>query len=153
MVAAEWAALEEHLISALAFGLFAMTNAQAHKVAKTALYALDSQSARLSVIEALLEQRVAPELHRFFVDTLKHEIRKRAKERNNVVHANWGIAREFPNDVILVSPENEHQRYSLKDFEDITDRIIATSNQVGTFTGWISGSIPCPFPVTLPLLR
>jgi hypothetical protein len=133
LVAAEWAGLENHLIEVTAFCLYALTNPEAHSAVKTALYAVESQRARLDIIKNLLENRGVSELYEYFKEELKPEIEKRAGERNKVVHGHWGIIKEFPDKVILISDDNEHQSYSVKDFEDIVERIIQTSNNIATF--------------------
>ena len=84
---------------------------------------------------------------------LRPELRRRAKERNRVVHGHWGVNDDLPDHLILHGEDNQHMRYSLRDFEDIADRIIATSNMAANFTFWVQGISAAPFPVTRPPKR
>ena len=140
LVATEWAALEDHLVTSISGGLFMQLGAQegkvipeAEQVVRTTLLALESQAARLGVIEDLLEPRVSPEMFSHWLKDVKPELRKRAKERNRVVHGLWGWDDKYPSDVFLIDGKGKHVRYRVEDFSDIADRIIATSNVAFNF--------------------
>jgi hypothetical protein len=135
LVVAEWAALEEHLVEMFAYSLFAMALEErgAMQVAKTALEQIDSLTVRLEVMGGLLKTRVKPEEHKYFAETLRPEIRKRASERNRVAHSNWMLCDTEPDYYVVARFPDGDFKYSLKDFEDISDRIIETSNNIATF--------------------
>lgn len=147
LVASEWAALEEQLILMFTYALFkdgSMEVSETTHVAWRAWDAMESLKARLDFIESVSERRMDAELFAEFVGTIKPEIRKRAQERNRIVHGHWNTCNQFPDDIILWVPGGKHLRYSQRDFHDIADRIIDTSNRISEF--WNRVSVKRWFP-------
>lgn len=139
LVASEWAALESHLISSFSFCLFALhaDGVPSQKIAATAWHNLDSLKARLDLLKAIAADRIPRSLLADFVSVVEPEIRKRAGERNKIVHGHWHSSNKYPADLILGNPDpTQLKRYSVKDFHNVADRIIATANVVGSF--WIA---------------
>ncbi|MCK1676638.1 hypothetical protein [Bradyrhizobium sp. 150] len=148
LVAGEWSALEGHLSSIVSLGLFTFSQdeAAAGPIVAKILTSIDSIEKRLDVIRKLLQPRIGAELLKQFTDDIAPAIRKRAKERNLVVHGYWGIAPEHPNHLVLsprgganmaVSLEFESSDYLLYTVDDllsVAQRINDTVNAIGGFT-------------------
>jgi hypothetical protein len=137
LVASEWAALEAQLIAIFTFSLFAFSERGGHEatnIAAAAWDAMESLKGRLDFIETVAKGKIPEDLFKQFIEDVKPEVRRRAAERNRVVHGHWNIAKEYPDDLILMSDRGEPpMRYSLKDFDEIAARINATSNMAATF--------------------
>jgi hypothetical protein len=131
-VTSEWAALEDQLIQTLARSLFAFSKEGGYAIATTILEAVESTSIRLEAIAALLETRIPPEDFKFFSENLRPEIRKRASERNKVAHNNWFVHDGYPEHLITLE-DGRYVKYSVQDFTDIADRIIAATTRVTVF--------------------
>jgi hypothetical protein len=160
LIASEWSSLEGHLSGILSFGLFGFSKdeAAAGPVVGVVFAALDSLSTRLMIVDNLLKPRVAPALHQYFVAELVPEIRKRAKERNAVVHGYWGTSPDYPNHIIL-SPrgggdfmqsiqieQSDYMLYSTTDLDDIAKRIKKTIDAISLFQFQIiNEQTPLPF--------
>jgi hypothetical protein len=134
LVAAEWGALEEHLLTMCTFNIFTWDAAgvAAKEMTEFVLSQIDSLRARLDLVESILEKRL-PAAFLGEWQKIAREVRKRANERNRVVHGHWHASFYFPNDLILRKFDDDPLRYTVKDFTEIADRIIATSNQVQSF--------------------
>lgn len=137
LVAAAWACVERQLIYVFAAGLFFTTHAE--KTASTALATIESLSARLDIIGALLKPRIPKELFDEFAVELLPEIRRRSRERNLIVHSHWGVAEEYPEHIIqirdddpndLYQPAEENMIYTTKDLDEIVGRIVACEAKV-----------------------
>jgi hypothetical protein len=134
LVSAEWAALEEQLILTLTRSLFAFSREGGFAVAKTMLETVESTATRLEIISSVLEVRIPAEDFKFFETKLRPDIRKRAKERNRVVHSNWYVDDRYPDEVIARIDGN-YVKYSVKDFSDIAERIIRLNYNMIEFLG------------------
>lgn len=135
LVASEWTALENQLIFAFTFCMFAMhgTSATSGRMAQAAWYSLDSLPARLKLLTNIARDRLSPDQCEAW-KKLQKDIRSRADERNRVVHGHWLTCDKYPADLILRTPHPDDIRiYTVRDFDQITDRIIETSNQIATF--------------------
>ncbi len=143
LVAAEWAALENHLIQLFKFCLFALQGESqtSGQIAQTAWENIGNLNTRLDLLESIARQRIPLDLLQEFKDTIKPEIRRRSIERNRVVHGHWHLCDKYPDDVILESYEPSRRlRYNVHDFDDIAARIISTSNLLATF--WLGKVSP-----------
>jgi len=133
LVAAEWSGLEGHLSHMLSFGLFGLsTDESAVAPVIGAVFAtLESINQRLALTERVLKPRVSSTLHKHFVETIAPEVRKRAKERNAVVHGYWGISPEYPDHIILSPRGGADLQYALEheasDYCSIMRKIWRTS--------------------------
>jgi hypothetical protein len=143
VISAEWAGLEGSLTHLFELAMSEMTATGAdtvsrkpHKSAQAALHAIDSLAARLAVIWAAVEQYiVGTEMEKLWVDQLSVQIRRRAGQRNTVVHGIWCTTDVYPSDVLLTDPTAKRfTRYTAKDFDNIIDQILQTHNEVNEFT-------------------
>lgn len=135
MVAYEWSSLEEQLISAFGFCLFAMRGQNdARTIANDAWYGVDGLNNRLKLLATIAKRRFTEDQLRPFHEIISPEIRARATERNRIVHGNWMLCDKYPTDLVLETPKQDHRRrYSVQDFEQVVDRIIDTSNKTISF--------------------
>jgi hypothetical protein len=132
LVVAEWAALEEQLIQTLVLSLFAFSKEGGYDIARTMLDTIDSITIRLEVIGAILKTRIPADAYTFFDNDLRREIRHRSTERNRIVHGNWCVDDHYPDDVIT-RIDGRYVKYTVKDFTDIAERIIATTQKATQF--------------------
>jgi hypothetical protein len=134
LVVSEWSSLEEHLFQVFSLALFVFdpSSGQASKIARNAWDAIDSLKARLDFIQEVSETRLPPDLWNEFTTDLVPELRKRAGERNRVVHGQWYLSAGTKELVLKYSSE-EPMTWTVKDFENTAQRIIATSNKLATF--------------------
>jgi hypothetical protein len=84
---------------------------------------------RLSVIRSVMKKRLPSSLYKNLV-LLEQDIRKRAGERNAIVHGAWAISDDFPDDLMRQPLVGDIVRYTLKDFEDVFERITETALKV-----------------------
>ena len=103
LVVTEWAAFERLLAQMFATMLFGMGMAErtGEEISLQALGALESLTARLDVISAVLKPRIPDELYMHFQKNLKPEIRRRASERARIVHGPWMLCDDYPDDLNL----------------------------------------------------
>ena len=142
-ISSEWARLEHELTSMFgaATGLNSATSkdtwqSSPNLAAFAALAALESLHARIAAITAAFDAiDIDARLKTSFAQ-ISLELRKRAKERNAIIHGLWGIVDNYPNDVILKSaPQtNDLKRYTQKDFEQAIERLTETGSRVSNFT-------------------
>lgn len=145
-VAAEWAALEQRLLSSIAFNFFEWGSKEA-KTTKTMLSKIDSLIMRLTLIESLFEDKMPPQKADEWLKIIKPKIRKKAVERNNVVHAQWHACDAHPDKLISLSYGTEPMLYSVRDFHDISERICDTANLLDNFWHQVRETI---YPKTIP---
>ena len=98
------------------------------------------------MIRNLIVDRLPEGLVQYFNDRLERQIRERARERNRVVHGYWHACEKYPNDLILVDPPNKPMRYSVKDLDDIADRINGTLNEVATYCHQVTEAVQASSP-------
>jgi hypothetical protein len=134
LVVSEWSALEEHLFQVFSFALFAFHphTGEASKVARNAWDAMDALKAKLDFIQEVCEKRLPEDLLKEFLTDLVPELRKRAGERNRVVHGQWYLSPETK-EVVLKYSSDDPMIWTEKDFENTAQRIIDTSNKIATF--------------------
>lgn len=154
LVASEWAALEEELILLFTYALMPVgpwadgTWSRAPgpaAVAFRAWEAMDSLRPRLDFISRVGRTRLPDDLLKEFTSEVAKEIRSRAGERNRVVHGRWNVSPEYPEDLILVSPDG-NLRYTVKDFEDIAKRINVTISMLADFWHRVRERVRSPPP-------
>lgn len=142
MVAAAWTHVEDALIEMFAVAT-GETNAIEDGVSVTTfnavsfatLTAIENLHLRLTVVKAAMAQNLPPPLQKDFED-LSADLRARAGERNNVVHAMWGIVDSYPNDVLRrvdPPPSPTWQRFTEKDLKAIVQRILTVAGKVHAF--------------------
>jgi hypothetical protein len=88
-------------------------------------FAIVSTSARTDTIAAAASERLDATKMLEFEKLLK-TIRARARERNRIVHSNWGVSTKHPNAIVSVATD-DHVRFwhiASRDFQD-TDRSTA----------------------------
>lgn len=110
-----------------------ITNWPAH----VAMREIQSLAARIDVFKAATEAILPPE-RRVQFEAIALQLRKRAGERNDVVHGVWGTVKAYPSDVLLRIDEwnsAKYVRYTPADFDAIIERIIATGHSLSDF-GW-----------------
>jgi hypothetical protein len=125
-VAGEWANLERSLALMFSVSTGWPTDDRAttkiNRVARAAIDAIESLSARLAIVSAGLEATMPQAVQDQF-DDLAKRIRKCAGTRNTVVHGWWGVSEKYPDDVILNTDVGPVIRYTPKDFDEIVSRI------------------------------
>jgi hypothetical protein len=144
-VAAAWAEVEFHLAMLLGHattaemrtvggGEFALaTITKANPISIAAMEALESLSARLNVIQAVLAVSVSPDRCKEF-DALAPTVRSAAVLRNRVVHARWYITDSYLDDVLAVTADpNRFDRYTPKNLDWTIDQIFDVRRKVGEF--------------------
>lgn len=136
-VAAAWAWLENALGQ-----MFRLTTAKIsvendvtkfapNPIALASFTALESLSARLSVIETSLELVLPKVVPDFTI--LARSIRRCAKGRNTVVHSCWGINARFPDDMIRMPVFGPQERWTITDFKNVLERIDRQSAEIMQF--------------------
>jgi len=88
-------------------------------------FAIVSTSARMDTIAAVASERLDPAMMIEFEKLLK-TIRARARERNRIVHSNWGISKKHSNAIVSVATD-DHVRFwhiASREFQD-SDRSLS----------------------------
>lgn len=148
-VASEWTRIEHEL--AIMFGFATgisrangtdMWSTEPNIPAFAALSALESLHARIAAISAALNAISLPDNLKESFDSISLELRRRAGERNSVVHGLWGITERYPKDVILrPAPQSDDLiKYTAKDFGQIIERMAGTSNRISDFWAQVTAS-------------
>lgn len=147
LVVAEWAALEYELIQSFTAALFVFgpLGKDAGRVAQDAWEAMGTIRSRLEFVEAVAKNSIPDDLFQELSKDIHPEVVKRSQERNKVAHAYWHFCDKYPDDLIYTSGTEVPMRYSVKDFEDIANRINATANKVATY--WRLRVQYRPFPL------
>ncbi len=105
-----------------------------HPVALQAFDTLETQYHRLELLEKLAKWVVRDEsLLSDLVDTVIPGIRSAAKLRNTLVHANWGIAGEYPDGLINNPIFGHNLVYKATDFDEAIERIASASKAARDF--------------------
>lgn len=122
IISSFWAEVEERL--ALLFA-FAMRTEPA--VSATALGEVFSVPTKLNMIRSVLKLRVSKNLITAFDDLAKN-LKKRAKERNRIVHGLWTTHPKHPRSLLrmagVTDPELKVEKYVLRDFVEIEMRLV-----------------------------
>ena len=109
------------------------TESLGETISLQALGALESLTAKLDVISAVLKPRISDELYLHFQNDLRKDIRRRARERNRVVHGPWALCDDYPDDLIYTRPGEKWMRYTAKDLDNIVTHINETRGHVMAF--------------------
>lgn len=132
LVAVEWSALEYELIELFSYVMFSTEPTEsARMTAELAWNNVDSLKARLDLLSSIVHQRL-PALASRFEAELMPEIRKRARERNRIVHGKWFVHDKLQ-EVILLDDGPNFFSYSVKDFDQVADRIRGTWHALRDF--------------------
>jgi hypothetical protein len=94
-----------------------VTDVLSHQIFET-LYTID---AKIKLIEKALKVLDEPKWYEEFIKHLSPEIRKRGRERNKIVHNEWGVCEAYPHALILSSREGVTV-YEMRDFRDLSTR-------------------------------
>jgi hypothetical protein len=127
-IVGEWAYVEDMLASMFsqAMGSRLLDNgdlaALRDRTALLTMQELDSIAIRLRIVEVTLIPLVPEALARQWKE-IEKSLRARARERNLIAHASWGVHNEYPNDLILQTRDGRYMRYTEHDFADILNRI------------------------------
>ena len=73
-------------------------------------YAIVSTAARMDTIAAAATERIGKSALIEF-ESLLRAIRSRSRERNAIVHSNWGISLKHPKAIVAVQTDNQAIRY------------------------------------------
>jgi len=123
MIAVAWAGIENELAI-----LFCLSMAAVPAVAAAVLGRITNIGNKLEVVVTAMEYGLSESAAKAFRKDFMDSIRKRAKERNTVIHAIWLTHEDYPERLIrtagLADPEMEMTAYSLKDFIDIELRLV-----------------------------
>lgn len=123
-IASEWAGVEDEL------GRLLATILVSDPVPPTRMfYAIGSLNARLDALRAAAEAKLPREKYKQLSENLILTIKKRSKERSNLIHAKWGESRDYPDALIWAAPFwhkdfGKFLAYQKDDFQQILDRII-----------------------------
>jgi hypothetical protein len=107
---------------------------EGYEVVKATLETIENVQIRLEVIVNLLRRQIPADELCYFLDVLGPEIKLRACERNSVVQSNWYVDDKFP-DCVVARLGGKYVKYVIKDFSDICERIIDTTNKMIQFFG------------------
>ncbi len=90
-----------------------------------AMASAETIRSRLSMMENTLGRLIKGTTLLPAWSALERDLRARSKERNRVVHANWGLSDEYPNDLIEVKAEGlpGYFKWSVRDFQGVADRV------------------------------
>lgn len=90
-----------------------------------------SHKSKIDVIKRVINLRYEKHILSEF-DKTTNELRKRAKERNELIHCSWQICDRYPNDLIKIKDE-KWIRFTPKDFEETLERSILIRNELQDF--------------------
>jgi hypothetical protein len=105
-----------------------------HPVALQVFDTLETQRLRIELLTKLAkwivkDEALLNELNTVIVPSIK----KASKLRNTLVHANWGVASQYPNGLVLMPTFGHQMVYEEADFNEAIDRILEAHNQAGNY--------------------
>ena len=140
VVSAEWSNLDSHImfLYALLMGRYLPSppgfTPPLHPVALQVFDTLETQRLRLDLLEKLGKWLIKDEE---LLEELKSKvlpsIKRASKLRNALVHADWGIANEYPEDLILKPTFGHHMVYTEDDFNEAINRILNARDAIVAF--------------------
>lgn len=136
-IAAEWTHVEQALTRLLggAYGhsLHDKDGPQSiehHPVAIAAMRAAETIRTRLKLLDMTVAELVeGTSLATEWVE-LRTALGKRSKERNAVVHGQWGVAPVSPLDLVQLNADGSYTRWTEQDLKHVHERIVACRWQV-----------------------
>lgn len=141
-IAAQWTQVEISMaeLLAAAFGSSELTEDGAHMIARnwialTAIREVSNIRGRMDIMDAtlgaVLDQNNSTLLPEW--TALKDDLFKRGRERNDVVHGDWSISDQYPDDLILEERKGRCLLYTAQDLDNILDRIVAVWQRCEAF--------------------
>lgn len=130
-IAAEWTQVEKSL-ALLIGGVFGRSEATieggfsiaTNFFAQTTILSLETIRQRLKVVDKTFGALAkGTEFEARWAD-LSAALNKRSRERNSVIHGNWALSSDYPNDLILIEIDGSSHRYTVRHMDEILDRII-----------------------------
>ena len=103
--------------------------APTHPVARQVFSVVESLNARLELVNELCGWRAKDEAPTFA--ELRTSIRRVGAGRHLVAHGHWHLCERYPNDLVLFPFYGLPVRYTAKDFEEISARILAVNEKLG----------------------
>lgn len=132
IIASHWANIEDSLAR-----LFASATSIEPAVAAAMLGNIQSLMIRLQVIKTAVDVLVSNDAAAGFQDNLVPRLRKMSGVRNRLVHADWRVHDDYPEQLIhtrsLGNPEGTFFTYSLKDLEEIEGQMETLAIDVQEF--------------------
>lgn len=105
-----------------------------HPVALQIFDTLETLRLRLNLLRKLGGWVLKDEaLERELNDTILISIERAAKLRNVMLHAEWGVAPEYPDALILLPTFGHQMAYIEADFQEAIERIVEARSVVGRF--------------------
>jgi hypothetical protein len=139
-IAAEWAQLEVRIMHLYAYlmGVYLPRSPgwepPIHPVALQVFDTLETLRLRLSLLRKLGSWVLKSEaLERELKEVVLDSIERAAKMRNTMLHAEWGIAPEYPDALILLPTFGHQMVYEESDFHEAIDRIVEARSCLGRF--------------------
>ena len=133
-IAAQWTQVEIRMaeLLAAAFGSSEVTEDGAHMISRnwialTAIREVSNIRGRMDIMDATLGSVLDQNNSTLFPEwtALKEDLFKRGRERNDVVHGDWSISDQYPDDIILEERKGRYMRYTAQDLDNMLDRIVA----------------------------
>ncbi|MEP0546007.1 MAG: hypothetical protein ABJF88_03680 [Rhodothermales bacterium] len=147
-VAAEWSLLERWITSLYAYlmGVYLPRTPgffpPVHPVALQVFDTLQTLHLRLELLTKLADWVVKDDgLREELKGPVVASIRRAAKDRNKWVHAQWGIAPEYPDSLIFMPTFGHQLVVSESDLNEAIDRIIGARDVIGKLETRVRDSI------------
>jgi hypothetical protein len=104
-----------------------------HPVAFQIFDEVNTLQTRLNLLTAICSWRLLEHEFKLFRDELAPEIRRRAQERNAIVHGEWSVSGDYPDGLILSQIYGHSQLWKKADFEEVSKRIIELKAKLDAF--------------------
>ena len=145
-VAAEWSRVEHvltflyaNLMGAAYLPTIAGAIPALHPIALQVFDTLETQHHRLQLLEKLASWVIKdPAMLKSLKETVIPAIASAAKLRNTLMHANWGISADYPDELIHNPIFGPNLVYGESDFEEAVERAVNASKSIRAFSAEIA---------------
>lgn len=135
-IAAEWGDVDNifsDIFNLATFATFIPIGAHSRSTLSSAIFdqSFTSYRAKIDVLKRVLAIRYAKIFYDEF-ENLTNDLRRKAQERNRLVHAGWKICDKYPADLLQIRDER-WIRYTERDFTNALDSSVLIRNALNDF--------------------
>lgn len=140
LVALSWTRVESEMMSMVSGALGRTSrnrsggfNISPNRIAYAAMREAETIRVRIKIVDAVL----GPMLEGNPLDdewaALRDRLNKRGRDRNKVVHAEWGYSEDMPQGLVQKGKDDTASLWKKSDFDDVCERIAQLENDLNAF--------------------
>ena len=135
-ISAEWGDIDtlfSDIFNLITFAKFIPIGAHSRSALSSAVFdqSFTSYKSKIEVIKRIIKLRYSKNILDEF-EKLTTDIRKKAKQRNELIHCTWQVCDKYPEDLIQI-PNQRWIRYTERDFNSTLNRSVLIRNALNDF--------------------